>query len=99
MYVGTKEELRYITDLSLPDDFLDGVADHVAMELQVHVVQHVGSTEQHRGRVGHVLTDALLEGMPRALPTDERAGQRSGHRSGCVRSHPGLSQCHIQGDS
>ena len=68
----------YRTDLSLPDDFLDGLADHVAMELQVHVVQHVGSAEQHRSRVGHVLTDALLEGVPRALPTGEVRGQVTG---------------------
>ena len=72
----------YGTDLSLPDNFLDGVADHVAVELQVHVVQHVGSAEQHRSRVGHVLTDALLEGVPRALPTGEVRGQVTGQVTG-----------------
>ena len=54
------------------------------MELQVHVVEHVGGAEQHRRRVGHVLTDALLEGVPRALP---RKGHRGQVRSPHVTAH------------
>ena len=39
------------------DDVVNGLSDDVSIAMQLHVAQHVGTGEQHRGRVGGVLTN------------------------------------------
>lgn len=60
------------THLSLRQHRVHRIHDLVTVIVQVHVTQHFGGTEQHRGRIGHVLADGLRE---RVTCTLQRLGK------------------------
>lgn len=53
--------------LSVSVDFGQCVPDEVAVVLEVDVLQHFSTAEQHGSGIGDVLTDSLRVGMPCTL--------------------------------